>query len=333
MFYLTGNLSRLPSLYRLLEPTRRRSLVALHETDVRNEHAYYQCIAQVLAYRLSCSNSGSGGGSGGDSSLVPSPHFSDPFSACCDPLSWPAFAAAAANPIYVCGDSHTLSSAWSIVVLNGAPRLLVPRLVTGVKHWHLRQDSDFYPRANFLSALKSIPEGAEVIFIIGEIDCREGILLAVERDRYASVVEGMKHTVNIFASVLANIISTKRIKAYVHPVLPMLKETRPLVIAYNQVYQNAIATNKQLLLASGQGSSKSGGASRGAAHWLDFFNDLIVSAGSSSSSSSSSSDSEDQDVLLGLMSLKEGLIMDGTHITPGYVNNFLEAALNKCSSV
>ena len=26
----------------------------LHETTIRNEHAYYQCIAQVLAYRLSC---------------------------------------------------------------------------------------------------------------------------------------------------------------------------------------------------------------------------------------------------------------------------------------
>jgi len=176
--------------------------------------------------------------------------------------------------------------------------MLVPRLVTGVKHWHLRQDSDFYPRVNFLSALKSIPEGAEVIFIIGEIDCREGILLAVERDKYKTVVDGMKHTVGIFMSVLAGIISTKKITALIHPVLPMLKETRPIVIAYNQVYQTIL-------------QQKFGTSS--CARWLDFFDDLILI-------------NED-----GVGTLKEGLIMDGTHITPGYVKSHLEVALNKLS--
>lgn len=43
------------------------------------------------------------------------------------------------NPIYVVGDSHVMSPAWGIISINGKYRLLVPRLVTGVKHWHLRK--------------------------------------------------------------------------------------------------------------------------------------------------------------------------------------------------
>ena len=50
--YLQGKLDRLPALFRVLEPCRRASAQAIHETSIRNEHAYYQCIAQTLSYRL-----------------------------------------------------------------------------------------------------------------------------------------------------------------------------------------------------------------------------------------------------------------------------------------
>ena len=39
--------------------------------------------------------------------------------------------------------------------------------------------------------MSNIPDGADVVFIFGEIDCREGILVAVEKGRYANVEEGM----------------------------------------------------------------------------------------------------------------------------------------------
>lgn len=39
--------------------------------------------------------------------------------------------------------------------------------------------------------------------MMGEIDCREGILIAVERDRYDSVEEGMKSTIDVFKNYLA----------------------------------------------------------------------------------------------------------------------------------
>ena len=50
----------------------------------------------------------------------------------------------------------------------------------------------------------------KVIFIIGEIDCREGLLVAVERDRYASLAEGMERTIDIFLAALVKIIAVKK---------------------------------------------------------------------------------------------------------------------------
>jgi hypothetical protein len=51
----------------------------------------------------------------------------------------------------------------------------------------LRKDSDFYPKANFQAVTESLTEGATVVFIFGEIDCREGLLVAVERARYETL--------------------------------------------------------------------------------------------------------------------------------------------------
>ena len=47
-------------------------------------------------------------------------------------------------------------------------RLMVPKLVTGLKQWHLRNTKEphfFYPKANFNSVVASIPDGADVGFI------------------------------------------------------------------------------------------------------------------------------------------------------------------------
>ena len=65
------------------------------------------------------------------------------------------------------GDSHCMVPAWQSiafkVVVNSAGigvtswqgnlRLLVPLLVTGLKIWHLRPTSNFFPKNNFFNAL------------------------------------------------------------------------------------------------------------------------------------------------------------------------------------
>ena len=114
----------------------------------------------------------------------------------------------------MCGDSHALSPAWSKIALNGEERLLSPALVTGLKHWHLRDESNFYPKKNFYRALSSLPTGSNVIFMFGEIDCREGLLVAVERCLYKDLEEGINTTVDIYIKTLKQVMKKYKFKVY-----------------------------------------------------------------------------------------------------------------------
>ena len=70
------------------------------------------------------------------------------------------------------------------------------------RHGSAGPASDFFPKANFEAAMKTIPDGAPVIFAFGEIDCREGLLLAVERARYPDLEAGIRTVVEIYVTRL-----------------------------------------------------------------------------------------------------------------------------------
>ena len=172
--YICGRFSALPALFRVIEPSRTASAQPLHGTSIRNEAAYYCCIAHVLAERNASAEA-----------------IANPYS--------DQIADVTADPMFVLGDSHVLPLAWAR--LQGSGRQLVPKLVTGVKHWHLRPESRFYPKFNFLQALKTIPDSSDVIFTIGEIDCREGILVAVEKCIYDSVEQVVQFMTLIYTHI------------------------------------------------------------------------------------------------------------------------------------
>lgn len=44
----------------------------------------------------------------------------------------------------------------------------------------------------FLNSVKGLPRGTQLIMAFGEIDCREGILVSVSRDRYKDLAEGIQ---------------------------------------------------------------------------------------------------------------------------------------------
>jgi tetratricopeptide (TPR) repeat protein len=263
VLYITGRLDFIPSLINAIEEIRRGQ--QLHKTTVRNEHAYYCCIAQLLSIPYSPYNEGGQGSPGGNHS------------------------ASTTAPLVVCGDSHSLTSAWR--TCNN--RCIQPLLVTGLKAWHLREESEFYPKINFYNAMKCLPEGADVVMLFCEIDCREGILLAVEKDRYVNVEEGIQTNVNIYVKTLLNIKTLKKInKLFVHPVPPVLDATRTMVLKFNRLLRQAV--------------EKTGGSLL----WLDFENDLIDTKG------------------MNQIVLKEELVLDGTHMSPHYIP-YMEKALQK----
>ena len=167
----------------------------------------------------------------------------------------------------MCGDSHTLAPAWKVLKVNQKRLRLKPALVTGLKHWHLRREVIFIRSGTFYyvcgvdtrSPLKkalglfgdhvetpTIPPKATVLFLLGEIDCREGILVAVEKLRYASVEEGIRHTASIFVDVASRLARHKKWRALVHPVPPVLDETRGMVLKYNATLRRLVDERSKL---------------------------------------------------------------------------------------
>ena len=284
ILFLSGVVRPLPRLIALVERARRASATPLHQTTVRNEHAYYCCIAQLTALdrrdardvaaamrdarvRHFCGGSG-GDGSGGDGS-------------------------GDVEVVYMCGDSHALSPAWKALGGGGgggARRVLVPALVTGLKHWHLRPATNFYPKANFYNVVARLPRGARVVFMFGEIDCREGILVAVEKLRYDDVDEGIRATVAVWMAAALRLVDEKALDAYVHPIIPVLNETRHIVRAYNAQLEAAVKAAAPRLA------------------WLDgVFDELLTADGEH---------------------LRPEYALDGTHLHPRYLETLVGPSLD-----
>jgi hypothetical protein len=129
------------------------------------------------------------------------------------------------------------------------------------------------------------------VFLFGEIDCREGFLLAVEKCRYENIQEAIEFSVNLYVDVLLKIEEKYSFDIYVHPVLPVLDITRTMVIGFNQILENKIKeVNKNKLRLK----------------WLDFFPSLLNEE----------------------VKLKKEFELDGTHIHPSYLS-LVEESINK----
>lgn len=244
LMYVTGCLQAIPACLHLIEPLRLGR--ALHTTSMNNEHAYYCCIAQVMRE-------------------IPFPVIQK---------------GVQKDIIYMCADSHSLSSAWQTLNIKGRdkPVLIVPKLVTGLKCWNLREDTRFFPKKNFEFAMKTVPNGSEIIFGFGEIDCRLGILTAVEKCKYADMQEGITVTINHYLKALTKLAKKKNLKVYIQPVVPVLDVTRHIVTQFNGILQKKLRKHKTI-------------------QHLDFFKDLL-------------------DPKTGGFNMKYAL--DGTHMSPSY---------------
>lgn len=73
-----------------------------------------------------------------------------------------------------------------------------------------------------------------MVFMFGEIDCREGLLLAVDKLKYDSMEEAVQVLIDIYSSVLLELIRSRGFEIFVHPVPSVLNETRHVVQPFNK---------------------------------------------------------------------------------------------------
>ena len=83
------------------------------------------------------------------------------------------------SSIVVMGDSHVLSSGWQTIRVPplGEIRWLIPVAITGLKAWHCRPTTRFFPRSLLTIMLQRLSTNTtrSIFMSAGEIDCREGI--------------------------------------------------------------------------------------------------------------------------------------------------------------
>ncbi|CAL8471421.1 g10963 [Coccomyxa elongata] len=260
VLYVGGAVGRTYQLIKAVEPARLASLKPLHTTMIRNEAAYHGCVQQLLRQH-------------------PPP----------SPLTLPPEQA-----IYLCGDSHCLPGGWHRLHVQGEELVVVPNLVTGCKIWHLREKGSFYPKTAWANTVASLPDGAWVIVMFGEIDCREGLLLAVDKLKYGDIQEAMGVLADIYVEVLTRTVRERNLHVFVHPVPPVLNETRHIVTPFNDLLRERVREAEPNL---------------GRLHWLDV---------------------GDQYLCENRAKLKPELSFDGTHMAPvflQYVNAAVETIL------
>lgn len=116
--------------------------------------------------------------------------------------------------------SHVLPLAWRPLRLRGEARRLFPLLVTGLKLWHLRDGSRFYTRQGFERTVTScVPSGSQLVLVLGELDCREGVSGAVAKCNVESEQEALCALLDVYMNEIAKLTSRKVEVRDIHPCM------------------------------------------------------------------------------------------------------------------
>jgi hypothetical protein len=116
------------------------------------------------------------------------------------------------------------------------------------------------------------------------------------------VEKGMEHTIQIFMDTLREVVEKYEFEIFIHPVVPVLNETRSLVIQYNRIFKDRVDASKRC-------------------KWLDFFDDLIEGSPPKVRYSSSRRRRKGSLTILFVSchQLQSQYELDGTHLHPNYL--------------
>lgn len=263
LLYVSGDIETAKAVFETIKPARDNG-GGLHFTLIRSDNSYYGYIEALLQNPID--------------------------------LSEKNRLEQEKKLIYVIGDSHILSSAWrNIENEKSGKRLFKPFLINGCKIWHLRKESHAFPKVAFYQALKQLPKHAEVLLVLGEVDCREGVLMALQKGRYQqSLDEAFKVLVDIYIDIMQQIAAKYRIaKLYIQPAPPVLNETRPIISIFNRHLAARLIDLKQKEPNS-------------PLQWIHIESEVLT---------------------LGKDSLLDEMKLDGSHLHPHYVS-LIQNALN-----
>jgi hypothetical protein len=134
--------------------------------------------------------------------------------------------------------------------------------------------------------------------------------------QYESVAEGIAASVALYVSLLVELVEARGLEVFVHPVPPVLNETRPVVAAFATALAAALA---EATAADGELARR--------LHYLDFFDELLatqpegegVRAASGGAAAAEAGTRSAKGGAEGGRVLRGEFALDGTHLAPAYL--------------
>jgi hypothetical protein len=68
--------------------------------------------------------------------------------------------------------------------------------------WHLRPESTFFPKAQLEASVAALPHGSDVVIVLGEIDCREGLLQSVLKCKVRTELVGVPALMHVMGAAV-----------------------------------------------------------------------------------------------------------------------------------
>jgi len=104
------------------------------------------------------------------------------------------------EPLYVIGESQSLSAHAVKVRYNGQDMQCMTEWVIGCKQWHLGNDKPNIYKCKFEAVMARLPRNSKILLRIGAIDCRhdEGIITAWKKHPEKSLDEVIQATIDGF---------------------------------------------------------------------------------------------------------------------------------------
>lgn len=178
------------------------------------------------------------------------------------PAQWSLPSSTQYKPLFVVGDSHVLSIAWTTVLLpDGEARFVVPLLMTGLKAWHTRKETYFFTNFLLHSHLVRLPVCTRTILLsAGEIDCREGIGGPLLEGYNLDFHQHIHRTVEEYVKAVSAIAEHYSLQILVMPVAPHAHRSdrngkaagrafrRRIMQAWNQELRMALPSGKNVFL-------------------------------------------------------------------------------------
>jgi tetratricopeptide (TPR) repeat protein len=131
--------------------------------------------------------------------------------------------------LYIIGESHALTSHGIYFPTIRGNYLCKAKLIMGCQQWHLGNYSSNRYKYKFEAILESLPRSSEILFAIGEIDCRYdvGIMKHSEKHPRKLITEIIGQTITGFLEFIDKLLNGKA-KSIIIQGVPYPKITFPI---------------------------------------------------------------------------------------------------------